>query len=192
VTPRQVLQRPRPRRRGSGLPSPVLKLAWQRMHTYIFELDIMGLTPGSAFGRAAVYSACVWRSFGPALVSGAGVRRVVIADWGRGWMPGSSRSVYCPRNAGPPHSGLSWIRGGWRAACVASGLERVAKLQVSPRLAGARSLQRARRTRCPWVGSLAKPPCHPAASRVCGRRPAPGRVPRLQGWCRHRHQPPAR
>jgi hypothetical protein len=29
------------------------------MHTYIFELDIMGRTPGSAFGRAAVYSACV-------------------------------------------------------------------------------------------------------------------------------------
>jgi Ni/Fe-hydrogenase 1 B-type cytochrome subunit len=28
VTPRQLLQRPRPRRRGSGLPSPVLKLAW--------------------------------------------------------------------------------------------------------------------------------------------------------------------
>jgi hypothetical protein len=29
------------------------------MHTYIFELDIIGLTPGSAFGRAAVYSAWV-------------------------------------------------------------------------------------------------------------------------------------
>jgi hypothetical protein len=34
------------------------------MHTYIFELDIMGFTPGSACGRAAVYSAWVWRSFG--------------------------------------------------------------------------------------------------------------------------------
>lgn len=54
---KQLLQRPRPRRRGSGLPSPVLKLAWQRMQTYIFELDIIGFTPGSACGRAAVYSA---------------------------------------------------------------------------------------------------------------------------------------
>ena len=54
---------PRPGRRGSGLPSPVLKLAWQRRHTYIFELDIIGLTPGSPAGRAATYSACVWRSF---------------------------------------------------------------------------------------------------------------------------------
>lgn len=59
LTPRQVLHRPKPRNRGSGLPSPVLKLAWQRMQTYIFELDIIGLTPGSAFGRAAVYSAWV-------------------------------------------------------------------------------------------------------------------------------------
>ena len=76
---RQLLQRPRPRRRGSGLPSPVLKLAWQRMHTYIFELDIMGLTPGSALGRAAVYSACVWRSLTPlALVVAGGDRRVAM------------------------------------------------------------------------------------------------------------------
>jgi len=36
------------------------------MQTYIFELDIIGRTPGSAFGRAAVYSAWVWRSLGPA------------------------------------------------------------------------------------------------------------------------------
>ena len=99
---KQLLQRPRPRRRGSGLPSPVLKLAWQRMHTYIFELDIIGFTPGSAWGRAAVYSACVWRSLGPeaALLVGlavvvvlvvvvvaglveAGVRRVFMAGRGR-------------------------------------------------------------------------------------------------------------
>jgi hypothetical protein len=36
-----------------------LKLAWQRRHTYIFELDIMGLMPGSEDGRAAEYSAWV-------------------------------------------------------------------------------------------------------------------------------------
>ncbi|MDE1929443.1 MAG: hypothetical protein KGI36_19865 [Burkholderiales bacterium] len=44
------------------------------------ELDIIGFTPGSAFGRAAVYSACVWRSFGP--LGGAGGdagRRVAMA-----------------------------------------------------------------------------------------------------------------
>ena len=87
--PRQVLQRPRPRSRGSGLPSPVLKFAWQRMQTYILELDIIGRTPGSALGRAAVYSACVWRSLGPLVVSGAlGVRRVVIAGGGRDAEPG--------------------------------------------------------------------------------------------------------
>ena len=62
------------------MPSPVLKLAWQRMHTYILELDIMGFTPGSACGRAAVYSAWVCRSLGPAAVSGVlVVRRVVMA-----------------------------------------------------------------------------------------------------------------
>ena len=79
ATPRQLLHLPRPRRRGSGLPSPVLKLAWQRMQTYIFELDIMGLTPGSALGRAAVYSAWVWRSLRPVgeVVLGA-ARRVAI------------------------------------------------------------------------------------------------------------------
>jgi hypothetical protein len=50
------------------------------MHTYILELDIIGLTPGSACGRAAVYSAWVCRSLGPAaLVEGAGVRRVFMA-----------------------------------------------------------------------------------------------------------------
>ena len=58
-----LLHLPRPGRRGSGLPSPVLKFAWQRRQTYIFELDIMGLTPGSPEGRAATYSACVWRNF---------------------------------------------------------------------------------------------------------------------------------
>ena len=84
ATPRQLLQRPSPRRRGSGLPSPVLKLAWQRMHTYIFELDIIGLTPGSAFGRAAVYSACVWRSLTPVVVVEAGEARRVAIDRGGG------------------------------------------------------------------------------------------------------------
>jgi hypothetical protein len=39
-----------------------LKLAWQRLQTYIFELDIIGLAPGPLDGRAAEYSACVWRS----------------------------------------------------------------------------------------------------------------------------------
>ncbi len=37
------------------------------MHTYIFELDIIGFTPGSAWGLAAVYSAWVWRSLGAVL-----------------------------------------------------------------------------------------------------------------------------
>ena len=49
------------------MPSPVLKLAWHLRHTYIFELDIIGFTPGSPEGRAATYSACVWRSFNEAL-----------------------------------------------------------------------------------------------------------------------------
>lgn len=112
LTPRQVLHRPKPRNRGSGLPSPVLKLAWHRMQTYIFELDIIGLTPGSAFGRAAVYSAWVWRSLGPAVVSvGGGVRRVVMADKSRVAMPGSSRSAYCPRNVTLWHSGQTRMRG---------------------------------------------------------------------------------
>ena len=83
VAPRQLLQRPRPRRRGSGLPSPVLKLAWQRMQTYIFELDIRGLTPGSACGRAAVYSAWVWRSFMPFVDTALGAdRRVAMSRSG--------------------------------------------------------------------------------------------------------------
>ena len=65
------------------MPSPVLKLAWQRMQTYIFELDIIGLKPGSAFGRAAVYSACVWRSFGAVDdAGGAAIRRVAMALYG--------------------------------------------------------------------------------------------------------------
>ena len=59
----QALHLPRPGMRRSGLPSPVLKLAWQRRHTYIFELDIMVRAPGSAAGREAEYSACVCRSF---------------------------------------------------------------------------------------------------------------------------------
>ena len=58
---RHLLHLPRPGRRGSGLPSPVLKLAWQRRHTYILELDIIGFAPGPVDGRAAVYSACVCR-----------------------------------------------------------------------------------------------------------------------------------
>ena len=66
------------------MPSPVLKLAWQRMQTYIFELDIIGLTPGSALGRAAVYSAWVWRSLTPLALVVAGVdRRVAIDGQGR-------------------------------------------------------------------------------------------------------------
>mgnify|MGYP001205275582 FL=1 len=56
---RHLLHLPRPRKRGSGLPSPVLKFAWQRRQTYIFELDIIGLMPGSDDGRAAEYSAWV-------------------------------------------------------------------------------------------------------------------------------------
>ena len=58
------------------MPSPVLKLAWQRRQTYIFELDIIGLTPGSPVGRAATYSACVCRSFCVEDESEAGVEEV--------------------------------------------------------------------------------------------------------------------
>lgn len=77
---RQALHLPRPGRRGSGLPSPVLKFAWQRRHTYIFELDISGRMPGSELGLAAVYSAWVWRSFSEASgVAGGEGRRVVMA-----------------------------------------------------------------------------------------------------------------
>ena len=61
--------------RRSGLPSPVLKLAWQRRHTYIFALDIMVLVPGWGDGRTAEYSAWVWRSFWP---PGAGVLGLVF------------------------------------------------------------------------------------------------------------------
>jgi hypothetical protein len=115
---RQLLQRPRPRRRASGLPSPVLKLAWHLMHTYILELDIIGRTPGSALGRAAVYSACVWRSLTLGAVDGAeaapvvaaataglvvGRRLVVMAGGAPGVGPGLSRSAYCPPNRGAPH-----------------------------------------------------------------------------------------
>ena len=42
------------------------------MQTYILELDIIGFTPGSAFGRAAVYSACVCRSLGAPATGAAG------------------------------------------------------------------------------------------------------------------------
>lgn len=77
---RQALHLPRPGRRGSGLPSPVLKFAWQRRQTYIFELDINGRIPGSELGLAAVYSAWVWRSFSEASgVAGGEGRRVVMA-----------------------------------------------------------------------------------------------------------------
>jgi hypothetical protein len=77
---RQALHLPRPGRRGSGLPSPVLKFAWQRRQTYIFELDISGRIPGSELGLAAVYSAWVWRSFSEASgVAGGEGRRVVMA-----------------------------------------------------------------------------------------------------------------
>jgi len=112
VTPRQLLQRPRPRSRGSGLPSPVLKLAWHLMHTYILELDIIGLTPGSAFGRAAVYSACVWRSLGPLEASGIGVvrRGVVMAAGGTGRAPRSTRRAYCPPKLIAPHPGITGCR----------------------------------------------------------------------------------
>ena len=37
----------------------LLLYAWQRRQTYIREFDIIGLTPRSGAGRAAVYSACV-------------------------------------------------------------------------------------------------------------------------------------
>jgi hypothetical protein len=60
-----------------------LKLAWQRRQTYIFELDIMGFTPGSPDGRAATYSACVWRSFKAAFgeaAAAAGVAGTAAAD----------------------------------------------------------------------------------------------------------------
>jgi hypothetical protein len=74
-----LLHLPMPAMRGSGLPSLVLKLAWQRRQTYILELDIEGLAPGPLDGWVASYSACVWRSFGP--VSGAvwtAILRVVL------------------------------------------------------------------------------------------------------------------
>lgn len=73
---------PSPRRRGSGLPSPVLKLAWQRRQTYIFELDIIGLMPGSDDGRAAEYSAWVCRNLTLSVVvaAGAAVELAVVLD----------------------------------------------------------------------------------------------------------------
>ena len=77
---KQALHLPRPGSRGSGLPSPVLKFAWQRRQTYIFELDIRGRMPGSELGRAAVYSAWVCRSFiDESGVAGGEGRRVVMA-----------------------------------------------------------------------------------------------------------------
>ncbi len=74
---KQALHLPRPGILASGLPSPVLKLAWQRRQTYIFELDIIGFTPGWLAGRAAVYSAWVWRSFCAESVGVLGVGRRV-------------------------------------------------------------------------------------------------------------------
>ena len=67
---KQALHRPRPGMRRSGLPSPVLKLAWQRRQTYILELDIIVRAAGSAAGREAEYSACVCRSFCPPSTAG--------------------------------------------------------------------------------------------------------------------------
>jgi hypothetical protein len=65
--------------RASGLPLPVLKFAWQRRQTYIFELDIIGLIPAWLIGRAAVYSAWVWRNLSPAsTVLLGGVGRVAM------------------------------------------------------------------------------------------------------------------
>jgi len=69
------------------------------MQTYILELDIMGRTPGSACGRAAVYSACVWRSLGPLVLalSGlglGGVRRVVMAGVSSGGAPDGAKAVF--------------------------------------------------------------------------------------------------
>jgi hypothetical protein len=68
-----------------------LKFAWQRRQTYIFELDIIGLTPGSPAGRAATYSAWVWRSFRAAVAVAveslpdiglaAGVEGVALLDF---------------------------------------------------------------------------------------------------------------
>jgi len=52
------------------------------MQTYIFELDIIGFTPGSAFGLAAVYSAWVWRSLGASAGGVAlGLRLVAMSMW---------------------------------------------------------------------------------------------------------------
>ena len=79
----QRLHLPRPLKRRSGLPSPVLKFAWQRLHTYIREFDIIGFTPRSGAGRAAVYSACDWRSlFEPSVGGGDAERRVAMARAG--------------------------------------------------------------------------------------------------------------
>src|SRR4051812_49738186 len=75
---RHLLHLPRPGRRESGLPSPVLKFAWQRRQTYIFELDIIGLTPGSPAGRAATYSAWVWRSLSAEAAVSAGLAAVWV------------------------------------------------------------------------------------------------------------------
>jgi hypothetical protein len=68
------------------LPSPVLKLAWQRRQTYIFELDIIGLTPGSPAGRAATYSAWVWRSFSAAVADVSAPEGLATGVAGEGWV----------------------------------------------------------------------------------------------------------
>jgi hypothetical protein len=109
VVARQELHLPSPGRRGSGLPSPVLKLAWQRRQTYILELDIIGRMPGSAEGRAAVYSAWDWRSFtaasAAAVEAGVELRRVVMVRRSRcderfggrsGTVPDALQNPYCP------------------------------------------------------------------------------------------------
>jgi hypothetical protein len=83
VAAMHLLHLPSPLRRRSGLPSPVLKFAWQRRQTDIREFDIIGLTPRSGAGRAAVYSACDWRSLWEPSVGGGGAeRRVAMA---MGW-----------------------------------------------------------------------------------------------------------
>ncbi|MFZ2653215.1 MAG: hypothetical protein WA210_24300 [Burkholderiaceae bacterium] len=96
---------PKPGMRASGLPSPVLKLAWQRRQTYIFELDIIGLIPAWLIGRAAVYSACVWRNLSPASIELlGGVRRMDM--FSMGWVAMATgrepfhgqRSCDCPFN----------------------------------------------------------------------------------------------
>ena len=110
-----MLHLPRPGRRESGLPSPVLKLAWQRRQTYIFELDIIGLTPGSPDGRAATYSACVWRSLREAFVAEAAGAEVGAATAGPLDGEAERRAVmggHLMRVGGPRMQDACAVRGG--------------------------------------------------------------------------------